>query len=721
MNAEAPSRDQAQRPAAHSPDRAAAGLKRIDPWFLGAAALFAGALAAAAYPAFRAQPGSGPGLLLLAGLAGVALLSLFAFRGSGTERAEGVSADQLIGALEEAAALVAPDGRILAANDPWRAASGDAPRLPRGKSAPALFAAMASARAGRPGRALVRLGDHEFESVVSAFPGGRFLVRAAAEGVLAEPLLLSYAPQAARAAPADAPAAAAVPDPAHARDAYAAAAPFGAAALDNDDPFEAAIVQANETLQAQMPDRARPGARFADLFSPASVEEARRKFASGSNGPIEVELALETPHAAHLYLAWDGGRRLVYVIDVSEQKQLELQIAQAGKMQAIGQLAGGVAHDFNNLLTAIQLRLDALLQRHPVGDPSYADLMETRQLGVRAADLVRNLLAFSRKQTVQRRTLDLGELISEFEVMLRRMLREDTRLETEYGRDLPGVRVDKSQLENAVMNLALNARDAMKVQGGGMVRIKTARISLAEARAMGWADAPQSGEAGADCAMIEVSDTGPGVPPALRAKIFEPFFTTKALGEGTGLGLATVYGIIEQAEGSIVLEEQKPGQGAVFRIFLPAYPAPAAAEPPATTGDPAPQAKAPARDLSGAGKILFVEDEDRVRDVAARLLRDRGYEVIEACDGEEALALAEANSGAIDMMISDVIMPGMDGPSLLKLARQYLGEAPVMFISGYAEAEFSDLLEGERNISFLPKPLDIKTLAERVKQELRAA
>jgi two-component system cell cycle sensor histidine kinase/response regulator CckA len=705
--------------AAAGPELKPARSRLFDPWFLGAAVLFAGALAAAAYPAFRAQPGSGPGLLLLFGLAGVALLSIFAFRGSGSsERSpEGFGLSDLVEALEEPAAIVASDGRILGANGRWRTHDKGASRLPRGKQAPALFAAMAAARAGQPGRALLRLGDQEFESSVSSFAPGRFLIRAAAEGVLAEPLLLAYAPAQLPGPAKEEP----VLDP-RKRDAYASGAPFGAAVLDHNDPFEASIVQANATLEKIAPNRVRPGDKFAALFDPAGVEEARRKIKAGSNGPIEIGLALDPPRAAQLYLSWDGDKRLVYVIDVSEQKQLELQIAQAGKMQAIGQLAGGVAHDFNNLLTAIQLRLDALLQRHPVGDPSYADLNETRQLGVRAADLVRNLLAFSRKQTVQRRTLDLGELISEFEVMLRRMLREDTRLETEYGRDLPGVRVDKSQLENAVMNLALNARDAMKAQGGGVVRIGTARVTAAEARAMGWAEAPQSG----DCALIEVSDTGPGVPPELRSKIFEPFFTTKALGEGTGLGLATVYGIVEQADGAIVLDEYRTGQGAVFRIFLPAY-----AEPVAAAETHAPAAHAPAaapvaprpvaRDLSGAGKILFVEDEDRVRDVAARLLRDRGYEVIEASDGEEALVLAEANSGAIDMMISDVIMPGMDGPSLLKQARKYLGEAPVMFISGYAEAEFSDLLEGESNVSFLPKPLDIKTLAERVKQELRAA
>jgi two-component system cell cycle sensor histidine kinase/response regulator CckA len=683
-------------------------VRALDPWFWGAAVLFVLALAAAAWPAFRTDPTSAPGILLLAGLTGVAFLALFAF-GAMEDRAKPAEGPEtFVAALEEPAVLVAADGRVLAANKAWSEAGGDPTRLPRGASAPALFVALAEARGGKPGRALIRLADRDFEAAVSVFAPGRFLVRAATEGVLSQAsLMLTHAPARAPAAVADEPAA----EPQH--DPFAGAAPFGACSLDGEDPFEASIVEANPALQALTGGRAEPGLRFADLLDPAGLPDARARLAEGSNGPIEVELALEPKRAAHLYLASDGERRLVYVIDVSEQKQLELHLGQAQKMQAIGQLAGGVAHDFNNLLTAIQLRLDELLQRHPVGDPSYEGLNEIRQTGVRAADLVRKLLAFSRKQTVKRERLEIGELISEFEVLLRRLLREDVGLETEYGRDLPLVHADKSQLETAVMNLAVNARDAMRAQGGGTVRIKTARLTSDEARALGWAEAPKG-----DVALIEVSDTGPGVPPELAAKIFEPFFTTKAVGEGTGMGLATVYGIVEQADGHIALDS-RPGEGATFRIFLPAY------VPPPEVAVPAPAAAAPARpvarDLSGAGKILFVEDEDAVRGVAARLLRARGYEVIEAADGEEALILAEEHAGEIDMLISDVIMPGLDGPSLLKKARPYLGSAPVMFISGYAEAEFSDLLEGETGVSFLPKPLDIKTLAERVKQELRPA
>lgn len=218
-----------------------------------------------------------------------------------------------------------------------------------------------------------------------------------------------------------------------------------------------------------------------------------------------------------------------------------------------------------------------------------------------------------------------------------------------------------------------------------------------------------------------MSDNGPGIPPDIMAKVFEPFFTTKPQGEGTGLGLATVYGIVNQADGHITITSvvaPEPNHGAIFRIFLPvkievAVPEFAPVAPPVV-------AKVTPKDMSGAGRILFVEDEDIVRGIAARLLRQRGYEVLEAADGEEALEIIEAENGRFDLLISDVIMPGLDGPSMLKRARPLLGNVPVMFISGYAEAEFSDLLDNEANISFLPKPLDIKTLAERVKEQLAA-
>ncbi|HYG27175.1 MAG TPA: ATP-binding protein [Caulobacteraceae bacterium] len=668
------------------------GRKRLDLLAVAAAGFFLLAVAFAAAPALNAGPATLAGLLLLVGLAGVAFLGLLAFRASARPVESDDASEALIEALSEPAAIAGADGRIAAANGAWSEAVGPSRRLPRGGE---LFSALQKARHGE----ITKTRVSERPASVAPLGHGRFLVR----------LVEAAAPS--RAAADERRADAAAPQ---SLDAFAAAAPFGAALLDGDEVFTAVIVEVNPALAAITGGKADVGAPFGNLIAPGSHIEAGLGVSEGASGPFEVRLAHDPTRIAHLYLARSGGRLVAYLVDVSEQKQIELQLSQSQKMQAIGQLAGGVAHDFNNLLTAIQLRLDELLQRHPVGDPSYEGLNEIRQTAVRAADLVRKLLAFSRKQTVQREVLDLGELISEFEVLLRRLLREDVKLVTDYGRNLPQVRADKSQLETAVMNLAVNARDAVRSSGhGGTVTIRTARLSYAEAQGLGYAGPPA-----ADLALIEVTDDGPGIAPEVQGKIFDPFFTTKPVGEGTGLGLATVYGIVRQSDGWIHLDS-KVGEGSAFRIFLPVHiPSPAAAVFPAPTPQPAKRAP---RDLSGVGRILFVEDEDAVRGVAARLLRARGYEVIEACDGEEALILAEENAGQIDLLISDVIMPGIDGPTLLKKARQYLGSAPVMFISGYAEAEFSDLLEGETGVTFLPKPLDIKVLAERVKQQLQAA
>jgi two-component system cell cycle sensor histidine kinase/response regulator CckA len=673
------------------------------------------AFALAAVPAFKAGIDKLAGLLLLMGVGAVAILVLFALRGSrdvAVEDEDGV--DLVVQALTEPAAVVGADGRIQGANPAWTEATGDLRRLPRhGPAASSLFQALQAARRGQTGQASLKALGRDHAVSVAPLGEGRYLIRLADAG--AEPLRLTGETPAT--VPLAAPQLRVVPTGPAVLDAYAAASPFGAALLDGEEVFSARIVEANPALAGMVDAASVVGQTFGDLIARASHIDAALGVSEGRAGPFEVRLAHDPTRVAHLYLARTDGRLVAFLVDVTAQKQIELQLAQAQKMQAIGQLAGGVAHDFNNLLTAIQVLLDELLQRHPLGDPSYEGLNEIRQTATRAADLVRKLLTFSRKSTVQREVLDLGELITGFEVLLRRLLREDVKMVTDYGRDLPTVRVDKGQIETAVMNLAVNARDAMRdAKIGGTVKIRTARLTYAEAQGLGYA-----GQAMGDMALIEVSDDGPGIPPNVVSKIFEPFFTTKAVGEGTGLGLATVWGIVKQSDGWIHVESEvapKEGHGAAFRIFLPVY-VRAASEGPAPAQAAAPL-KPAARDLSGVGRILFVEDEPTVRKVAARLLRARGYEVIEACDGEAALLLAEEHAGQIDLMISDVIMPGIDGPTLLKKARGYLGEAPVMFISGYAEAEFSDLLEGETGVTFLPKPLDIKMLAERVKEQLAA-
>ena len=675
----------------------------VDPLALAAAVFFVIAAAAAAYPALRAGPITGPGLLLLIGIGGVALAGVFTFLSSDAPSREAPRLDlapSLVASLGEPACVARPDGRIVAANPAWRALVGGGSRLP--KTGSNLYAALVAAKRTGAGEAEWR--DRTLS--LARVDGGLLLVRALEPAAAAGVLELRH--------PAPAPLA-----PPAALDAFAASAPFGAALLEGQQPFEAVIVEANGALLSLTDGKAEAGLRFGDLLEPAGLAEAAQRLVDKPGSPVEVRIADGGGKVAHLYLTRADGRLVAYLIDVSEHKQVELQLAQSQKMQAIGQLAGGVAHDFNNLLMAIQMQLSELLQRHPVGDPSYEGLNEIGKTAVRAADLVRKLLAFSRKQTVQRETLELGELISEFEVLLRRLLREDVKLENDYGRDLPLVRADKSQLETAVMNLAVNARDALRSHGTSdgrpaVVRIRVARLARMEAVVLGYPGCPDAG-----CALIEVSDNGPGIPPAVMDKIFEPFFTTKPQHEGTGLGLATVYGIVKQADGWIWVASE-PGHGAAFRIFLPIYvPAPTL-EPAAAPAHTPLKFKPTPRDLSGVGRILFVEDEDAVRIVAARLLRARGYEVIEAADGEEALELAEQHAGEIDLLISDVVMPGLDGPALLKKARPFLGDAKVMFISGYAEAEFSDLLEGESGITFVAKPIDIKVLAERVKQQLQS-
>ena len=678
--------------------------RRFDPLILAAGVFFLLTVALAAAPALEAGPSTRAGMMLLIGLGGVACLGLLAIRSQIEPPAENEpGAEAVLEALPEAAALVAADGRIQACNPAWRRLFGAAVRLPKsGPSAASLFAALADARRTGLGHGGMRANGEDHRLIAASLGPRRFLLRV--EAAALEPLALPAA-----AAEVLSAFASATPPPPKVLDAFAAASPFGAALLDGEDPFTASIIEANPALAA-MGETSVTGTVFGELIEASSRADAAQKLKEGVQGALEVRLARDPIKIAHLYLSHDSGRWVAYLVDVSEQKQIELQLAQSQKMQAIGQLAGGVAHDFNNLLTAIFMQLDVLATRHPLGDPSYDELNQIRQTSARAADLVRKLLAFSRKQTVQRETLDLGELISEFEVLLRRVLHEDVKLETEYGRNLPQVRADRGQLETAVMNLAVNARDAIRMNGGSRVMIRTARVTEAEAHALGYPSAR------GDQAMIEVSDDGAGIPPDVLDKIFDPFFTTKPVGEGTGLGLATVYGIVKQSDGWISVAS-KVGEGAAFRIFLPVH-VPVAGAPPVAVVKPV---RPQARDLSGAGRILFVEDEDAVRGVAAKLLRARGYEVIEAGSGEEALELCQEHAGEIDLMISDVVMPGMQGPDLLKQARQYLAGAPVMFISGYAEAEFSNLLEGETNISFLPKPIDIKTLAERVKQELQKA
>lgn len=709
----------ALKPAAPPPPKSL--LERLrdfaSPWALTVVAIIVIAACAAFWVIAGELPVGVVLTILVIVMGAVVSVALFAFSHDDELEPRGPGVEALVEALAEPAAIASFDGRLSATNPAWRDAGGNEKRLPAGEGSEALFVAMREARARGNSRALVRLGSFDFEMLLSRLGEEQVLVRAASQGVLGTGLLLNHELPVAETAEEPVVTQVVAPEPSTAPAFDGSDAPFGQALLQGDTLLTAKIARVNPVFVRLMGGTAGDltGKAWGDLIDAASREEAQAKL-DAKKTAFEVKLLSNKDLPLQVRLARTQGGFMLYLFDISEQKQLEQSLAQVQKMQAIGQFAGGVAHDLNNLLTGLKLRVEDLLHNHPLGDPSYGGLNEIRQISTRAEDLVRKLLAFSRKQTVKRVTHNLGELISESEVLLRRLMREDVKLETEYGRDLPDIHADKGQMEMAVMNLVVNARDAVHTAGGGRVKIRSAALTQAEAVAQGWADAPVQG-----AALIEVSDNGPGIPPDIMTKVFEPFFTTKPLGEGTGLGLATVYGIVNQADGHIAITSvvaPEEGHGATFKIFLPIKVHVAKPDAPKVETPAAPPKVTP-KDMSGAGRILFVEDEEIVRGIAARLLRQRGYEVTEASDGEEALDIIQGG-GKFDLLISDVIMPGLDGPSMLKKARPFLGNVPVMFISGYAEAEFSDLLEDEVGVSFLPKPLDIKTLAERVKEQLAA-
>jgi two-component system cell cycle sensor histidine kinase/response regulator CckA len=506
----------------------------------------------------------------------------------------------------------------------------------------------------------------------------------------------------------------------HTLDEMFVSAPFGVVRLDGADPETAIIEDVNPVLVQLTGGKAIPGVKFREIFNWEDGRSATDAFASamaGSSEPAEARLdvGVEDEDATYVHLAFAparGGKRVAYIIDVTSWKELERQFSQANKMQAVGQLAGGVAHDFNNLLTAVRLNCDELLNRHPVGDPSYGELQAINQTVARAAGLVRKLLAFSRKQTFRMETLDTGDVLSDVSVLLRQILEETVRLDIVHGRDLPLIRADKGQLETALINLAANARDAMRENGGGTLTIKTSVVDDEDVRRVG-APNPRSG----DWVSIAVSDVGHGMDKATLGKIFEPFFTTKEAGKGTGLGLATVYGIVKQS-GGFLFADSMPGEGTTFTIYLPGHEPSEEEETELRRVETAKAVEPAPADLAGTGRILLVEDEDAVRAIAAKTLAKRGYEVVEACDGEEAYEILEDDIEGFDLLLSDVVMPGLDGPGLLQKARDMLKDTRVVFISGYAAEHFSKTLSEEREVSFLPKPFTLTQLAEKVKQEI---
>lgn len=397
------------------------------------------------------------------------------------------------------------------------------------------------------------------------------------------------------------------------------------------------------------------------------------------------------------------GRVFLYAADVSEA-MIDPKAIQAQKMELVGQLAGGVAHDFNNLLTAMIGFCDLLLLRHSPKDHSFADIMQIKQNANRAANLVRQLLLFARRAMLQPRVLDVTDGLAELSHLLRRLIGATIELDMVHGRDLWLVKVDHSQFEQIIINLAVNARDAMG--DGGTLTIQTMNLPQGDPRIAEYEDLPDI-----DYSVIEVSDTGCGIPPEIQEKIYEPFFTTKEVGEGTGLGLSTVYGIVKQTGGHIHVSSRE-GEGTTFTIFLPRFESEEEiADLRAERGEVEPR-----RDLTGAGTILLVEDEDAVRLFGARALRNKGYEVIEAVNGENALEVLESAEHAIDLVVTDVVMPGLDGPGLIRRVRETHPDLKVIFISGYTEETFRQRLDADVEVHFLSKPFSLQQLAGKVKE-----
>ena len=486
--------------------------------------------------------------------------------------------------------------------------------------------------------------------------------------------------------------------------------PIGLALVDRDGRFltmNQAFRQAAGIKGAAMP--VYPG----DLVvkeDKAAVADAVRRNARGPamSGDLAVRLSRQSSEPVALTIAGLRGLGeaavLLLLKDNSEEAKLKRQVAQATKMQVVGQLAGGVAHDFNNILTAIIGHCDLMLMRHTPGDSDYDDIQQIKSNSNRAAGLTRQLLAFSRQQTLRPQVLQLPDVVSEVSHLLKRLLGETVELVVKHGRHLGPVRADPGQLEQVIINLAVNARDAMASKGGGTLTIQTYSVKAGQVAELGSDILPI-----ADYSALSVTDTGCGISPGVLGKIFEPFFTTKEVGKGTGLGLSTVYGIVKQS-GGFIFADSKVGEGTRFVIYLPVH------REEASKAKDRKAAKPKENELWGTGTVLLVEDEPMVRAVAERALTRHGYQVITADNGEDALEVL-ARGETIDLLVSDVVMPGMDGPTMVREARKDRPELKILFMSGYAEEQLRNSINVD-NASFLPKPFSVQELAEAVKRSL---
>lgn len=497
-------------------------------------------------------------------------------------------------------------------------------------------------------------------------------------------------------------------------------APFGVAVIEGDPGTDAKLVSVNRLFSEAFGTDV--GDRLTETFPPNAIRDlvgVLRSRASTQPLTRAVEVTIGEGAAAHIFKlyarpikrrrgAYGMRQTVLYAVDVSYQKRMEEDYAHDSRLKAIGKIAGSVAHDFNNFLQAMMGATELLMRRHPAGDPSYPDLVAIRENGQRARNLTSNLLAFSRKQTLQSEVLSVTDFLADFTPFVQRYVTEKVKVEVNHGRNLPHIKADKGQLELAIMNLSVNARDAM--DKGGVLTISSKRVVADDVASYGYAVLDEI-----DHVLIEVSDNGTGVPDDIAEKIFEPFFTTKGEGKGTGLGLSTVHGIIGQMGGRIFLYN-RPGEGATFRIFLPAVSEAEAAEAkPVSTGT---KVVPEVTDLTGKGRILIVEDEDSVRSIVVRALSMCGYDIVEASDGDEALDIIDEEETGFDVVLSDIMMPEMDGPTLITEAGDKLKGAKVIFMSGYAEAAMRDKLQMIEGARYLQKPFTLKSVAATVKEAM---
>jgi two-component system, cell cycle sensor histidine kinase and response regulator CckA len=486
------------------------------------------------------------------------------------------------------------------------------------------------------------------------------------------------------------------------------ALPIGFAQIDRDGVLQSANA-VFLSLSPQLKLKGRLAAAFkgmrAELLSDA-IDTASKN--SGRGTELEAVFENAEPRAIQLRLikmATDGALISIFAQDMTQSKALEVQLAQSQKMQAVGQLASGIAHDFNNVLTPIIGFADLLLAKMRPTDSAFTDVMNIKQNANRAANLVRQLLAFSRKQTMQPKLHSLTDAMSDLGNLLGRVLGEKVELEINHGRDLGFVMVDIHQFEQVIINLAVNARDAMPQ--GGKLSVRTYNLTAEKAKESQHALPP------GEYVVCDVSDSGTGIPKDIVEKIWEPFFSTKDVGKGTGLGLSMVYGIIKQTGGFIYCDSVM-GQGTTFSIFLPRH------WPEKVVAPMAAAVAAPAKreDFTGKGRILVVEDEDSVRAFAVRALQSRGYTVLEAESGERGLEAIESDNDGFELILSDVVMPEMDGPTMLSEIRKRGYTMKFIFMSGYAEDAFERNLENPDDFGFLQKPFSLKQLLEKVKDSL---